>query len=105
MEDLWGVLKQEIDDHRPLVASVDATSDGIATPNHSVPVLAYWEKPDGNCYGFYDNWGEEETIRWEKFAAPTADVGWAVAALYAIAPEPASPIAFDPGMFDLALIA
>jgi len=71
----WSVLKNEIDNNRPMVFLVD--SDGNGSTDHFVTVIGY---DDGNPkkYGCYDTWASSPGIRWEQFRGVSSSYSWGV---------------------------
>lgn len=100
----WGDLTSEIDAGRPMMFLVD--SDGDGGTDHFVPVFGYDES--NNKYGFYDTWGEDETIRWQTFQG-MGNYNWGVGYATFVAPgapdvvpEPTTIILFGFGILCIA---
>lgn len=90
----WNDLMSEIDASRPLMFLVDTDSNGGT--DHFVPVLGYDDRGDeGQYYGLYTTWSEEESVLWKPFQelGNPWGVGYAtfVRPLDDISPDPTTP--------------
>jgi cysteine-rich repeat protein len=75
----WDLLKQEIDNDRPLVFVVDSKGDN--STDHFVTVVGYRIDPVSGAqeYGMHDTWASTGmNIRWEKFLPMGSKQEWGV---------------------------
>lgn len=71
----WDLVKQEIDNDRPMVFLVDTDANGGT--DHFVTVVGYSEGPP-NQYGCLDTWFPIAEVRWCDFATMANDVPWGI---------------------------
>jgi len=72
----WNVVKDEIDNGRPMVFLVD--SDGNGGTDHFVTVVGYRVNNSIQEYGCLDTWAPAEIIRWEEFQGMSDGVPWGI---------------------------
>ena len=72
----WPLLKNEIDNHRPMVFLVD--SQGNGSTDHFVTIVGYNETSSGNQYGCLDTWSPAARIRWCLFRGMSSSYAWGV---------------------------
>ncbi len=82
---LWNDLVLEIDSGHPAMFSVD--TDGNGSTDHSVPVLGYDDRgSEGQFYGLYTTWSEDESVVWKPFQG--LGNSWGVGVATFVRPQP-----------------
>ena len=72
----WELLKQEIDNDRPMVFLTDSNGDGRT--DHFVTVVGYRVTSGNNEYGCLDTYQPVATIRWEQFRSMSSAYKWGI---------------------------
>jgi len=87
----WTTLVEQIDFGFPAMLLVDTNNDG--TSDHAVPTIGYEDRgSEGQFYGFYTTWDEQENITWEPFRALSNDYSWGIASGVFVHPLRGDPI-------------
>lgn len=71
----WDLVKQEIDNNRPMAFLVDTDGDGGT--DHFVTVIGYSDGPPQQ-YGCLDTWFPFGAVRWCDFAIMASGVDWGI---------------------------
>jgi hypothetical protein len=102
----WQDLVGEINAGRPMMFLVD--SDGNGGTDHFVPVLGYDDRgADGQWYGCYTTWSENETVAWYQFRGMSSSYTWGVGygTYFQIVPEPSTVVLLVTGFLGLFALA
>ena len=84
----WALVKQEVDNDRPMIFMVDSDGDGI--PDHFVTVVGYRETDGYPEYACWDTWSMT-LLRWQQFRAVSSAYAWGVFNAYAFSISGPSP--------------
>jgi hypothetical protein len=71
----WSVVKNEIDNNRPMVFLVDSTGDGAT--DHFVTIVGYSDL-SAPLYACLDTWAPAGDLRWCGFRAMSSSYPWGV---------------------------
>jgi len=71
----WDIVKQEIDNERPMVFLVD--TEGNGSTDHFVTIVGYSDGPPRQ-YGCLDTWHPVGLVRWCDFSKMTTGVPWGI---------------------------